>query len=101
MSEQLDVSTLATQAQQGDKGAMDRLAELASQRLRVYVYRLTLQDDLTQEIVQETLLEMCRVLGNLQNAERFWPWLYGIATNKLRHFYRSEQAMKRATSRGP
>ena len=71
MSEQLDVSTLATRAQQGDKGAMDRLAELASQRLRVYVYRLTLQDDLTQEIVQETLLEMCKVLGNLKNTERF------------------------------
>ena len=99
MSEQIDFSKLAFRAQQGDKGAMDRLAELASQRLRVYVYRLTLQDDLTQEIVQETLLEMCKVIGNLKDTDRFLPWLYGIATNKLRHFYRSEQAMKRATSR--
>jgi len=89
---------LAQRAQRGDRGALDRLAELASKRLRVYVYRLTLQEDLTSEIVQETLLEMCRVIGKLRRTDRFLPWLYGIATNKLRHFYRSEQTMKRATA---
>lgn len=89
---------LAQRAQRGDRGALDRLAELAAKRLRVYVYRLTLQDDLTSEIVQETLLEMCRVIGKLRRTDRFLPWLYGIATNKLRHFYRSEQTMKRATA---
>ncbi|MFC1763333.1 RNA polymerase sigma factor [Planctomycetota bacterium] len=98
MSEQLDFMELAQRAQRGDKGALDRLAELAAKRLRVYVYRLTLQEDLAADIVQETMLEMCRVLGNLKRTDRFLPWLYGIATNKLRHYYRSEQTMKRATA---
>ena len=85
---------LIRKAQRGDKRALDRLAELAANRLRVYVYRLTLADDLTQEIVQETMLEMCRILGKLKEADKFWPWLYGIATNKIRRHRRTERTQK-------
>ena len=98
MSEQLDLTELVQHAQQGDKVALDRLAEIAVKRLRVYVYRLTLQDDLAQDIVQETMLEMMKVLGKLKRTDRFLPWLYGIATNKLRHYYRSEATQRRATA---
>lgn len=98
MSEPLDVTQLARRAQQGDKGAFDRLAEVASVRLRVYMLRVTLREDLAEEMVQETLLEMVKILGRLKSADRFWPWLYGIATNKLRHHYRSEQIHRRATA---
>jgi len=66
--------------------------------LRVYLYRLTLQEDLAQEIVQETLFEMIKIIGKLQKTDRFLPWLYGIATNKLRHYYRSEATLRRASS---
>ncbi len=97
MSEQLDLMELAQRAQQGDKVALDRLAEIAAKRLRVYVYRLTLQEDLAQDIVQETMLEMMKILGKLKRTDRFLPWLYGIATNKLRHYYRSEATQRRAT----
>ena len=98
MSEHLDFQELAQRAQQGDKAALDRLAELAVNPLRVYVYRLTLQEDLALEIVQETLLEMVKIIGKLQKTDRFLPWLYGIATNKLRHYYRSEATLRRASS---
>jgi RNA polymerase sigma-70 factor (ECF subfamily) len=86
---------LIRRAQQGDKQCLEQLAMQARERLRTYVYRLTQRDDLAQEIVQETLLEMCKVLGKLKNNDRFWPWLYGIAVNKLRRHYRTEQTQKR------
>jgi RNA polymerase sigma-70 factor (ECF subfamily) len=98
MSEQSDFLELIRQAQQGDKQALDRLAEHAVKPLRVYVYRLTLQEDLALDIVQETLLEMVKIIGKLQKADRFMPWLYGIATNKLRHYYRSEATLRRASA---
>jgi len=98
MSEQIDVTGLVRQAKGGDKGAMDRLAGLAAERLRPYIYRITLQEDLAEEIVQETLLEMVMILGKLKNSDRFWPWLYGIATNKLRHHYRTEQSYRRVSN---
>ena len=98
MDRQAGEIELVARAQQGDKESLNRLAEMGRERLRVYVYRLTQKDDLTQEIVQESLLEMCKVLGKLQKTDRFWPWLYGIATNKLHRHYRTEKAMRHAAA---
>jgi RNA polymerase sigma factor (sigma-70 family) len=95
MDQQLCQIELITRAQHGDKQCLDQLAQQVRERLRTYVYRLTQRDDLAQEIVQETLLEMCKVLGKLKKADRFWPWLYGIALNKLRRHYRTEQTQRR------
>jgi RNA polymerase sigma-70 factor (ECF subfamily) len=86
---------LINRAQRGDRQCLGQLAQQARERLYTYVYRLTQQDDLAQEIVQESLLEMCKVIGKLKRSDRFWPWLYGIATNKLRRYYRTEQAQRR------
>lgn len=106
MDRQVDYIELVERARQGDKQSLNRLAEIARERLRVFVYRLTLREDLTQEIVQESLLEMCRVLGKLRETDRFWSWLYGIATNKLHRHHRTERALKSAAAseerrRGP
>jgi RNA polymerase sigma factor (sigma-70 family) len=51
------------------------------------VLRLTLQEDLTQDIVQESILERFRVFDKLKRADRFWSWLRGIAFNKIRGHY--------------
>ena len=79
MEKTADYVRLVKRAQLGDKESLERLSELAEERLRVDVFRLTLQEDLTQEIVQESLIEMLRVLSDLKEAHRFWPWLYKIA----------------------
>jgi RNA polymerase sigma-70 factor, ECF subfamily len=106
VNKQVNEIELVERARRGDRQCLNRLAEIARERLRMYVYRLTQKDDLTQEIVQESLLEMCKILGKLQKTDRFWSWLYGIATNKLHRHYRTERAMKRAAAseerrRGP
>jgi RNA polymerase sigma-70 factor (ECF subfamily) len=98
MDGQVDCIELVERARQGDKQSLEALARIARERLRVYVYRLTQQDDLAQEIVQESLLEMCKVLGKLQRTDRFWSWLYGIATNKLHRHYRTEKALQHAAA---
>ena len=74
-------------AQLGDKECLNRLAEVARVHLHEYVFRLTLEEDLTQDIVQECILEMFKVFKKLKNAERFWSWLDGIAFNKIRSHY--------------
>jgi RNA polymerase sigma-70 factor (ECF subfamily) len=95
MDQQSDQIKLIRRAQCGDRQCLGQLAEQARTRLYTYVYRLTQQDDLAQEIVQESLLEMCKVIGKLKKEDRFWPWLYGIAINKLRRYYRTESAQRR------
>jgi RNA polymerase sigma-70 factor (ECF subfamily) len=95
MDEQDRYVALVQRVQQGDQTALGELADLARERLAVYVYRLTVERDLTQEIVQESMLEMCKVLGKLKKADRFWPWLYGIAVNKVHRHQRDERTQKK------
>jgi len=95
MDLQLHQIELIRGAQRGDKECLNQLARQARERLRTYVFRMTQKEDLTQEIVQESLLEMFKVIGKLRKADRFWPWLYGIATNKLRRYYRTESTQRR------
>ena len=78
------------QAKQGDPDSRSRLAEFAADRLRNHLYRMTLRHDVTEDLVQETVLEMMKILGKLKNTERFLPWLYGIALNKFRSYRRAE-----------
>ena len=92
--ESLDQVELIERAQCGDRQCLEQLAKQAKDRLQTYVYRLTQQEELAQEIVQESLFEMCKVLGKLKSADRFWPWLHGIATNKLRRHYRTERTQR-------
>ena len=98
MDQQTYLLELIEEARRGNKECLEKLALQAKDRLRTYVFRMTQQEDLTQEIVQETLLEMFKVIGKLRKADRFWPWLYGIATNKLRRFYRTEQTHRRVAA---
>jgi RNA polymerase sigma factor (sigma-70 family) len=87
LTRECDYLELVRKAQLGDRDSLDHLAGTARVRLYEYVYRLTLTEDLAQDIVQETILEMLRLLGKLRKADRFWAWLYGIAFNKVRGHY--------------
>ena len=87
MPHRTDDIVLVQKAQLGDRDSLNRLAETARVRLHEFVLRLTLNEDLAQDIVQETMLEMLRIFDKLRKAEMFWPWLCGIAVNKTRNHY--------------
>jgi len=79
---------LVRQAQAGNQEAVDRLAGCARVRLSQYIGRVTLGDDLTGDVVQESIIAMLKHLSTLRQAEQFWPWLYKIAVNMLNRQYR-------------
>ena len=79
---------LVRQAQLGDRVSLDRLAEGARQRLYAYIYRLTLNHDLAQDLLQETLLKMVENMKELEHPERFWSWLFRTALGNVQHYYR-------------
>jgi len=85
---------LVQQAQLGDEECLNRLAEAVRVHLQSYVYRYTLADDLTDDIVQDSILKMFERLGELREADKFWPWLHKIALNKIRLDHRSKQRHK-------
>lgn len=91
MSEEQTFIKVVELARQGHKESRDELARQAELKLRAYIYRVTLDHDLTQDLSQEALLEMLRSLGSLQKIDRFWPWLYRIAQSKIQQHYRYKQ----------
>ncbi len=70
---------------------MSLLARSAVSRVRAYVYRVTLDHHLTDDLSQEVLLQMVKSLEKLKNAEHFWPWLYRIAQSKIQQHFKVKQ----------
>ncbi len=90
MHSDADYSELVRQIQQGDHKGLDRLARLVKGRLHAYIYRLTLDHDLTQDLLQETLLQMVESVKHLERADALWPWLYRTALGKVQHHFRDK-----------
>jgi RNA polymerase sigma-70 factor (ECF subfamily) len=89
MATEQDVHNLVIEACAGHVDAMNTLAQRAEGRLCAYLYRVTLDRDLTQDLCQEVLLTMVRSLSGLDHPERFWPWLYRIAQSKVQQHFRT------------
>jgi len=86
-----DLVGLITAARQGDSESMGRLAELAEPRLLTYIFRLTLSQDLAEELCQKTLVKMVQSLETLRNIDRFWNWLLRHAMGEVQHYYRDRK----------
>jgi RNA polymerase sigma factor (sigma-70 family) len=89
---------LVRQAQRGNKECLDQLAERVREQLYGYIYRLTLDYDLTQDLLQETILCMLQSLNQLEYPEQLWHWLYRTALGKIQHHNR-ELKSKRGLER--
>jgi RNA polymerase sigma-70 factor, ECF subfamily len=90
MCTEIDIAELVGQAQRGDRHAMNRLAMAARSRLYAYIYRLTLNHDLAQDLLQETLLKMIESVKDIEHPDRFWAWLFRTALGYVQHHYRNQ-----------
>lgn len=80
------------QAQLDDRDSMSRIANEARRRVFVYIYRVTLDYHLAQDLSQDTILEMFKFLKRLSigNANSLWSWLYRTALGKIQHHFRCQ-----------
>jgi len=85
------LTSIIHKAQQGDKVSIGQLAEVAEPRLRTYVFRLTLSQDLTEELCQKVLVKMVQSLKDLENIDKFWNWLLRHAMGEVQHYYRDQK----------
>ncbi len=77
------IQYLLSQARSGSRTGMERLASITWERLYPFVFRLTWNHDLTEDILQETLLAVVQEVNALRDTGRFWPWVHRIARNKI------------------
>ena len=84
------IQCLLAQARSGSRTGMERLAVIVWKRLYPAVFRATWNHDVTEDILQETLLAVVQEVNSLRDPRRFWPWVYRIARNKIQdHLRRS------------
>ncbi|MHC4456089.1 MAG: RNA polymerase sigma factor [Planctomycetota bacterium] len=96
MNSDVNYIELVRKAQLGDRQSMSSLARLVRERVYPYIYRLTLNYDLAQDLSQETLLTMFKSLKRLrfEDTNRFWRWVFQTATGKIKSHFRNQQQHK-------
>jgi RNA polymerase sigma-70 factor (ECF subfamily) len=82
------IQQLLSNARSGNRKSMGQLAVVVWERLYPFVFRTTLNHDLTEDVLQETLLAIVRQVASLRESRRFWPWVYRIAWSKIQNNYR-------------
>ena len=77
------IQKLLSRARSGSRKSMGQLAVVVWERLYPFVFRTTFDHDLTEDVLQETLLAITRQVTSLRESRRFWPWVYRIAWSKI------------------
>lgn len=87
-----DISELVSRAKKGNQESLGELSALVRQKLFVYLYRLTLDYHLAQDLAQETVLYMIESLSRLKTAKSssIWAWIYRSAWGKFQHSIRPQ-----------
>jgi RNA polymerase sigma-70 factor (ECF subfamily) len=97
MVKELTIQTIR-QAQAGNMQSMSAVAEQVRQKVYTYIYRLTLDYHLTQDLTQDTVLEMIKSLSQLElhHVSGFWGWIFRTALGKVQHDFRPQGARRLA-----
>lgn len=83
---------LVEEACQGSIPAFEALVMYYEPKIRRMLYGMTHDEQLTQDLCQETFLAVYRALPRMSGADlRFAPWLYRIALNQLRSEWRRKK----------
>ena len=69
-------------ARLGDRAAFGRLAARWQKKLLVHAWRLTGDEQMAQDAVQEGWVEIVRGIGRLQDSAAFPAWAYRIVTRR-------------------
>jgi RNA polymerase sigma-70 factor (ECF subfamily) len=79
---------LATQLQQGNKSAFEAIIYRYHAQVFSYVYRMSHNQNVTPDIVQDIFLKVCRGIKYYNPSRPFKPWLYSIVANTYTDYIR-------------
>ena len=82
MTEERREIFLVLRSQTGDNSAFDELLKLVQQPLFRYIYRLTGERALAEDVLQDIFIIIYRKLRWLENPKLFRAWAYRIASRE-------------------
>lgn len=80
----------------GDRSAISELIERHSRRVRSYIGMMVKDDDIADDIFQETFIKAVRVIdeGRYTDSGKFLSWVLRIAHNRVLDHFRREKSNK-------
>ena len=95
-STMLSDQTLLEMYQQGNREAISQLLERHARRVRDYVRMLVKDNDVADDLTQEVLIKVVKVLdeGRYTDKGRFQPWLLRVAHNRVLDYFRAQKQVK-------
>lgn len=80
----------------GDRSAISELIERHSHRVRSYIGMLVKDDDIANDIFQETFIKAVKVIdeGRYTDSGKFLSWVLRIAHNRVLDHFRREKASR-------
>lgn len=84
MNDSLDIR----KAQKGDTESMNRLFDRYYDAVYSYCYRHVKHRETAQDLTQEVFLRVCRTLGDYRHYGKFENFLYVIARNLCKDYYK-------------
>ena len=95
-STMLSDQTLLEMYQQGNREAVSQLLERHTRRVRDYVRMLVKDNDVADDLTQEVLIKVVKVLdeGRYTDKGRFLPWVLRIAHNRVLDYFRANKQVK-------
>ncbi|MBR5585091.1 MAG: sigma-70 family RNA polymerase sigma factor [Alistipes sp.] len=80
----------------GDRSAISELIERHSKRVRSYIGMMVKDDDVADDIFQDTFIKAVKVIdeGRYTDTGKFLSWVLRIAHNRVLDYFRREKASK-------
>ena len=80
----------------GDRSAISELIERHSQRVRSYISMMVKDDDVADDIFQETFIKAVKVIdeGGYTDSGKFLSWVLRIAHNRVLDHFRREKSSR-------
>jgi len=85
---------ILSRCQQGDAEAFRGVIEAYKTPLYHFIFRWVGQQEGAEEILQDVFLKAFRQIKNFRGEAKFSTWLFQIAMNRCRDFYRSARTRK-------
>lgn len=87
------VAALAEKARDGDNAAFEELVNLFHAEIFRMVYYRTQSRMDAEDLTQEIFLLAYKNLSGLKDLDRFRPWIFSIAVNRVRDFHRKKRIL--------
>jgi RNA polymerase sigma-70 factor (ECF subfamily) len=80
-----------TQVKSGDTTSFNKIVEFFQTPIHNYLYHLTGDYEVTQDLVQDTFLQAYKSIGKTRDNLPLKTWLYRIATNNAWQYHRRKK----------